>query len=92
MIEQGWTLYFICLNVLCIMNNEYDVEESIVFKNQNIFFFKIQNDKKNKCIWNFKKYYLERFEKKKCSIFKIMSNQFKESYISSARSSFSKIQ
>lgn len=53
MIEQGWTLYFICLNVLCIMNNENDVEESIVFKNQNIFFFKIQNDKKNKCIWNF---------------------------------------
>lgn len=46
MIEQGWTLYFICLNVLCIMNNENDVEESIVFKNQNIFFFKIQNDKK----------------------------------------------
>lgn len=28
------------------MNNENDVEESIVFKNQNIFFFKIQNDKK----------------------------------------------
>lgn len=46
MIEQGWTLYFICLNVLCIMNNENDVEESIVLKNQNIFFFKIQNDKK----------------------------------------------
>lgn len=46
MIEQGWTLYFICLNVLCIMNNKNDVEESIVFKNQNIFFFKIQNDKK----------------------------------------------
>lgn len=36
------------------------------------------------------KLYLERFEKKKCSIFKIMSNPFKESYISSARSSFSK--
>lgn len=46
MIEQGWTLYFICLNVLCIINNENDVEESTVFKNQNIFFFKIQNDKK----------------------------------------------
>lgn len=89
MIEQGWTLYFICLNVLCIMNNENDVEESIVFKNQNIFFFKIQNDKKKQV---YMKLYLERFEKKKCSIFKIMSNPFKESYISSSRSSFSKIQ
>lgn len=39
-----------------------------------------------------KKKFLERFEKKKCSIFKIMSNPFKESYISSARSSFSKNQ
>lgn len=35
MIEQGWTLYFICLNVLCIMNNENDVEESLKIK---IFF------------------------------------------------------
>lgn len=46
MIEQGWTLYFICLNVLCIMNNEYDVEESIVFKNQIFFSLKFKMIKK----------------------------------------------
>lgn len=45
------------------MNNENDVEESIVFKNQNIFYLKFKMSK-IQVYMKLKKKFLERFEKK----------------------------